>query len=264
MIGSLLLSVLATPCAVVAAPPTALPAAVQDDPVEKPDKRPEVAALLDQLRDHAKARGAEDQQAIQVIDQLLQEFPNSGEKDRDAIAKALSDCLKQKRQEVEGRMQNEMYIACAVALGKMGPESVKPLTEWIDHKTHRKDLALQAELIRSLGKTKDEKAIKTLVGLLTHKDASNQAAAAEALGEYDGMTSDVRKEIFEEVLKAVNTAKDRMDSNIEDLEARDRYNAIKAPMVTTLQKLSGHDTNNPDEWRSWWNDNKKKDWDKAL
>lgn len=237
-------------------------AASQDDPKELPDKRPEVEELLEKLKDHAKKRGKEDQEAIVVVDALLQEFPNSGLKDRKEIAKTLSGCLKEKRTEVDGQPQNSLYLACAMALGSMGPESVKELEGWIDHKQHRKDLALQGELIRALGKTKDEKAIPTLIDLLPHKDPSNQAAAAEALGNFDGMESKVRKEIFDKVLNELNAAKNRMDSDLEDLEARDRYNVIKASMVTTLQALSGHDETNPDEWRAWWNDNKKKDWDK--
>jgi len=267
MLQTLLLGLFASvPAGDVPVPTPSAPLAAQDDdPAAKPDKRPEVAELLDQLKGHAKERGKEDQQAIAVIDKLLQEFPNSGVKDRSAIAKGVAACLKEKRQEdSDGRRQNELYLACAVCLGRMGPESVPLLIEWIDHKTHRQDLALQSELIRSLGKTRDPAGIDTLTGLLTHKDPSNQAAAAEALGNFADAPSDTRKGVFEEVLKALNTAKDRMDSDIEDLEARDRYNVLKAPMITTLQALSKHDESNPDQWRGWWNDNKKKDWDKGA
>lgn len=244
------------------APEVQLTPATQDDPKDLPDKRPEIEELVDTLKAHAKKRGKEDQEAIAIVDALLQEFPMSGLKDRKEIAGSLSDCLKEKRTEVDGQPQNSLYLACAHALGNMGPESVKELQGWIDHKQHRKDLALQGELIRALGKTKHEKAIDTLTDLLSHKDASNQAAAAEALGNFDGMESKVRKDIFEKVLNELNAAKNRMDANLEDLEARDRYNVIKASMVTTLQALSGESLTNPDEWRSWWNDNKKKDWDK--
>lgn len=264
MLLSLILTAFATaPSGARFLAPEAPPApASQDDPKDLPDKRPEVEELVDALKDHAKARGKEDQEAIAVVDALLQEFPMSGLKDRKDIAGALSDCLKQKRTEVDGQPQNSLYLACAHALGSMGPESVRELQGWIGHKQHRKDLTLQGELIRALGKTKHEKAIDTLIDLLPHKDASNQAAAAEALGNFDGEESKVRKDIFEKVLNQLNAAKNRMDSNLEDLEARDRYNVIKASMVTTLQALSRHNETNPDEWRSWWNDNKKKDWDK--
>ena len=261
MILSLVITTLASAPGVALAGPAPITAIHQDDPKDLPDKRPEIEEALDALKSHAKKRGKEDQEAIAVVDTLLQEFPKSGVKDRKAIVKALSGCLKEKRSEVDGRMQNCLYIACAHAMGSMGPESVKDLTGWIDHKQHRKDLVLQAELIRALGRTKDDKGMDPLVDLLTHKDSSNQAAAAEALGNYDEADLKDRKEIFDKILNVLNAAKNRMDSNIEDVEARERYNVIKAPMVTTLQALSGHTETNPDRWRAWWNDNKKKDWD---
>jgi hypothetical protein len=88
-----------------------------------------------------------------------------------------------------------------------------------------------------------------------------QAAAAEALGNFAHLEQKDRKEIFSQLLNVVTAAKNRMDAAVDDLEAKDRYNVIKAPMVTTLQVLSGHDERDPDQWRSWWNDNKKRDWD---
>ena len=43
--------------------------------------------------------------------------------------------------------------------------------------------------------------------------------------------------------------------------ARERYNVIKAPMVTTMQALTGHDERDTSKWTRWWNKNKKRDWD---
>lgn len=236
--------------------------AVQDD--EKPDKRPEVKELLDQLDAHAKKRGEEDQQAIAVVDQLVQEFAKSGLKDREDIAEGIADCLKEKRQETDGVPDNKLYIACATALGQMGPESVPELIGWIGHKQHRKDIELQRRLILSLGQTRHEKAVEPLIDLLVDKTPSIQAAAAEALGNFDreaGFDSDARKNIFEEVLKVVTSVKNQVDADVNDLIARERYDAIAASMVTTLSELSGHDERDPSAWTHWWNKNKREDWD---
>ncbi len=143
------IATLLLPCALLAPLPAATapapPARVQDDdPAEKPDKRPEVKELVEQLKGHAKKRGKQDREAIEVIDKLVQEFPESGLKDRGAIVKAIGGCLKEKRKDTaEGLRDNQLYIAAAYSLGEMGPESVKPLSSWIDHKSHRRDLDLQ-------------------------------------------------------------------------------------------------------------------------
>lgn len=237
--------------------------ALQDeDP--KPDKRPEIKELLAQLKQYGKRRGKQDQQAIAVIDTLLVEFDNSGLKDRAAIAKGIADCFKLKRQtNEEGARDNKLYLAVAVSLGRMGPESVKPLESWIGHKSHRKDLELQRRLILSLGKTEAARGIKTLTGLLKHHEPTIQAASAEALGNYDGVDQDDRKDIFNEILKILGGVKNQVDADVNDIIARERYDVIAAPMITTLQLLSGHDERDPAKWQRWWNKNKKADWDEV-
>ena len=262
MLNTVLIATMFLPSggAVPAQPVTPI-ASCQDD--EKPDKRPEVKDLLAQLKQHAGKRGKEDQQAIAVIDTLLIEFEASGLKDRASIAKGVGACLKQKRTtNDEGVRDNKLYLAAAVSLGEMGPESVKPLQSWIGHKQHRKDLELQRRLILSLGKTRDPKAIDTLSGLLQHSKPIVQAAAAEALGNYDGVGQKQRKEIFNDVLKILGAIKNQVDANVNDTIARERYDVVAAPMITTLQGLSGYDERDPAKWQRWWNKNKKKDWDK--
>jgi HEAT repeat protein len=267
MICTLLLSLAVQPLASLPAPAPSprLPISlVQDDEEEKkPDRRPEVKEILERLKDHATARrGKEDTEAVAVVDELLAEFPKSGLKDRAAIAKGLSDCFKQKRPEKDGVLPNKLFIACAVAMGNMGPESAKPLQGWIGHKSHRKDLTLQRQLILALGKTKDAKSVKTLTDLITDKWPTIQGAAAEALGNFVHLKSKDRKGIFEEILKTFTAVRNSVDSDPLDTIARQRFDAIAAPMITTLQVLSGHDERKPSEWRRWWNKNKRRDWDK--
>lgn len=245
-------------CPAVNAAPTPL---VQED--ELPDKRPEIKELCDTLGDHVKARGEEDREAVAVIDNLVQEFPNSGPKDRALIVKELSKCLEKPRKETEAGFDNTLFMAVAVALGEMGPESAKALSGWIDHKKHRKNLELQRRLILSLGKTKDGKGLKTLEGLLMHHQDMLVGAAAEAIGEYSEHDLKDRKAAFHEMLKVLMGAKAAVDGDATDVRARERYDAIAAPIITSLQRLSGHDERAPEKWERWWNKNKKEDWDEA-
>jgi hypothetical protein len=57
------------------------------------------------------------------------------------------------------------------------------------------------------------------------------------------------------------SAKNAVDGDVNDTIARERYDAISASMITTLQRISGHDERDPAAWQRWWNKNKKEDWE---
>lgn len=255
---TLLASLLAlSPLPAAVAPAPALVA--QDPPA---DDREDVKTLLAELDRHAAERGKEDQEAIAVIDRLVQVFGECGPKDRAAVVKGLDKCFKEKRPEDEaGVRQNQIYLASATALGEMAPESVPVLLSWIGHKSHKKDEALQRLLILRLGKTKDERGMKPLIKLLDDPQPPIQAAAAEAMGEYDAAPLAERKSMFEELLKLLMGAKSEIDANNADPIARNRYDTIAAPIVTSMQRLTKHNEHEPEAWQRWWNKNKKEDWD---
>lgn len=239
--------------------PTPTPV-VQDDEIV--DKRPEIKEKLEKLKGHIGKRGEQDQEAVAVIDGLLQEYPSCGPKDRESICKSLSKCFDQKRQDLgEGIPNNQLYMAAAASLGEMGTEAVPILTKWIGNKKHRKNRTLQQRLILSLGKTKDPDAVEDLLDLLNDKDSVIIAAAAEAMGEFGAAKQKVRKEIFNELLKILVTTKALKDSDINDVASRDRWDVISGPITTTLQILTGEQETNPEKWQRWWNKNKKADWD---
>jgi hypothetical protein len=266
MIRSLLLIVLCTsasaPNSMAATPSSEVltVSALQDE--ETPDKRPEIKEMLATLKGHIGKRGTEDREAVGVIDQLLQEFPQSGPKDRAAIVKGLSKCFEVKRQDLDdGVKNNQLFLASAVALGEMGKDATKTLEKWIGNKKHRKDIQLQRRLILSLGKTKDVGAVKKLLDLLNDNHNIIVGATAEALSQFEEAPQKVRKEIFNDLLKMMMTTKAMKDANASDIVAREKWDVIAAPIITTLQAMSGHDERKPEEWQRWWNKNKKKDWD---
>ena len=174
----------------------------------------------------------------------------------------MSKCFEARRKESEeGVPNNKMYIAAARALGDMGPESTKLLVGWIGHKNLRKDLVLQRYLILSLGKTRDKDGLKTLVVYLENKDATLVSAAAEAMAEFAESDLALRKEVFDSLLKPLMAAKGAADAVSTDQTAKDRFDIIKAAIITSLGKLSKHAEQDPEEWQRWWNKNKRADWD---
>ena len=221
--------------------------------------------MLKELKDHAGKRGKEDEEAGAIIETLMAEFPKSGPKDQESIAKGISACLKEKRkQDKEGNYDNALYGKAAFTLGTMGELGAKELVKWVGNKQHRGNLALQTELIKSLGKTKSPVGIKTLTDLLGNKDHAIEAEAAKALFHFHELELKERKKIFNEVLKSLMSAKNAKDADTtnQDATAQARYAAVSAPMISTLESLSGHKEDTPEAWQSWWNKNKKDDWDK--
>ena len=252
--------VFAQPLSQPVAQPFAGRVVAQDPPL--PDARPEVKEMVDKLGVHASKRGKEDVQAKGVIDQMLQEFSKCGPKDRVAMVKALDKCFTEKRQETEdGVRDNGLYISAAVALGEMAPESVPVLLKWIGDKSHRKDVELQKKLILLSGRTKHADAREPLINLLLDKDPQIAAAAAEGLGNYAEIEQKLRKSTFEEILKVLTSARNAVDADANDTIARDRYDVMSAPMITSLQRLSGTEITAPADFQHWWNKNKKEDWD---
>ena len=238
-----------------------LPMSQEENPVV--DKRPEIKALLEAFKQHTKKRGEEDPEAIGVIDQLVQEYPSCGPKDRKAIVKELEKAFKLKRnKDLEPGVPDErLYMAAAVALGRMGPESVKPLSKLLGAKNLKKKIRLQRTIAIALGTTRDLGAKDPLLGLLKHHDPVMVAAGAEALSFFADAPLKDRKEMFNEQLKILMGQLTEKDTDPTNPIALERWNTISGPIVNSLQKLSGHDERDPATWQTWWNKNKKKDWD---
>lgn len=246
------------PAVALTKPPVICP----QDEEEKPDKRELIKEMVDTFGSHIKKRGAEDREALGVVDKMLGEWGNCGPKDRKSIVRILSRALNENRRaDKDGQPNNMLFVAVAVAFGRMAPESAPELMKWIGHKKHKKDLKLQRYLILSLGKAKDKKGLKVLIGLLRHKDSPVQAATAEALAHYRKKDQRIRKDVFEEVLKVLNEAFNAKEGSTSNREAAERYDVIAAPMISTLQALSGATVRTSNKWRVWWNDNKRRKWD---
>jgi len=239
----------------------AFPRSQEESPIV--DKRPEIKALLETFKQHTKKRGAEDDPARDVIDQLVMEYPRSGPKDRKTIVKELEKVFKLKRNEEQepGVPDERLYMTAAVALGTMGPESVKPLSKLLGAKNLKKKIRLQRTIAIALGTTRDLGAKDPLLALLKHHDPVMVAAGAEALSFFADAPLKDRKEMFNEQLKILMGQLTEKDADPTNVIALERWNTISGPIVNCLQKLSGHDERDPATWQTWWNKNKKKDWD---
>ena len=240
---------------------TALLGFLQDEE-EVPDKRDDIKAMLKTFEGHLTKKGNEDPEAIAVLDTLLKEFEGCGPKDKESIVKSLQKGFGLKRKENrDGTAANTVAMASAVCLSKMAPESVKALTKLCFDKKVTVDSAVHRQVILSLGKTEDASAVETLLKLTSDKDAKIQGAAIESLGRFRAIDQKERKEICERLLKIIMPIKSTVDSDSEDIIARERYDVIGPPTITTLQMLTDQKLRDFQEWQQWWNKNKRNDWD---
>lgn len=274
-----LTAALLSPLALVAAPAyAAAPTApLLQDEEEFPDKRPEVANLIDQLEDHVKAKGEEDDEAMGVIDELTIEFEESGPKDRGDIAEAVGDCLRVKRKDLaEDVPDQKLQAHAARAMGSLGLEGGEELLKLVTDKALTGKIKAQREAILSLGRTAHPKGVKVLVGLLDNAVYEVEGAAAQALGGYKEADEKVRKDIVKALLKKIVPLADRIEDegdysggaggyggggNQENEEIQKEYQALAAGTMSALRALTGHSEEDFRAWEAWWNDNKREKWD---
>lgn len=265
-VASLLLLASVAPDAFAATPapaPAPAPVARQDE-APPPDKRPEVKALIEAYGDAVAKRGDADAEAISVLENLLREFEASGPKDKEAIAKAVGASLTERRKELAPEQPDErLGVAAATALGRMGDAGGTALLKHLDHKNLRERPASYRAAILALGNTRHAKGVKELIGLLPNHDAAVQAAAAEALGNYDQADQKVRKEIFKELLETIMPVKNVVDTDATDAEAKRRFDTIATPILGSMKKVSRHEEPDLQAWQRWWNHNKNGDWGDA-
>ncbi|QDU84728.1 hypothetical protein Pla163_18420 [Planctomycetes bacterium Pla163] len=274
----LLTAIVLLPAPAYAAVPLAAPSTVlvqDDEEEEKPDKRAEVAQLIEQLEEHLKARGDEDDEALGVIDELSVEFEESGPKDRKDIAEAVAECLTVKRDDLaEDVPDQKLQSHAALAMGAFGEEGGELLLKLVDHKALEGKMKAQREAILSLGRTQHPKGVKVLLKMLDHKNFAVEGAAAQALGSYTDAKEKVRKEIVEALLKKIVPLSDLVEdegdysgttggSTEDNEEASKEYGALASPTMSSLRALTGHEEEDFRAWQAWWNDNKREKWDDA-
>jgi hypothetical protein len=235
-------------------------------PKEEPDK--EVAEKVELLEDIAKDKKFErDAEGLAVIDVLYQK-QEAGmiEKDEQMVAEALDDLLNKGK--VRPHDQTQLYEAAAYALGKFGKEGAKALKKAYEKKRFPDKpewVPLREKLLIHLGRTKDESMVKFLLEEARRSpEAALQAAAGEALGNFDDSKEKVRKDIVDELLVRYGSlveAASQMGTSIDAQNAQDRLATLSGKWNDTLKKLTRQNLDSFAEWQSWHNKNKNKPWE---
>jgi hypothetical protein len=238
---------------------------VQADDDDRPDDRPEIETLLEDLGNRVKRSGRDDPRdagAVTVIGTLSGQWQRSGDHDRSDIVRGLDRVfLAKRRANKDGSRETGMFIASAKALGGTGDAGAKKLVRWIGNKKHDDDRALQRELVLALGKTRSDHAIDPLEDLLDEDVPEVLGAAATAIGDLSSKDQKVRKQLFEALLKTMESQRENARGG--DSTGQALWSALSGPGRASLNRLSGARENDLVSWRRWWNKNKRRDWDKG-
>lgn len=233
----------------------------------KPD--PEVAKMLDELKGVVLDRKVEhDQEGVAILGQLSKKLTDGTmiDKDQDAFAKGLDMVFRQGKVREPDKIQ--LYTAAAAALGLLGDKGSKPLLDAYKDKrfpARPEWVPLRGQLLKNLGKTKDEKIVKFLIDEARKApEAALMAAAGEALGYFEESDQKVRKEIVGGLLVRygdVDSLSRVIDpANIEAQNARDRLATISDKWNGTLSKMTRQDFRSYPEWNTWYQKHKNADW----
>ena len=245
-----------------------LPAVAQDPaPGKGPDK--EVAEKIEALKDIVlDKKFARDNEGLQIIDFLLQKSKAGlDEKDQQAIVKAL-DGVFTAGPKIRPPDKPELYNGAAAALGYCGVEGAKALKNVYVNKRFPEEkawLPLRELLLKNLGRTKDESQVKFLLKeARRNHEAALQAAAGDALGNFDESKEPIRKEIVGELMITYGELSEKAgqlgSQNIEAQNAQDRLAALRDKWNTTLGKLTRQTFATFREWQAWYNKNKALPW----
>lgn len=236
------------------------PAPAKGQDKEVADK---LAALKEVVADKKFAR---DDEGVKLIDELLIKSKAGLEaKDQAAMVKGLDAVLS------DGKLRppdnTKLYIGAVQALGYCGAEGAKVLHDvYVDKRYPEKRdwVPFREQVLKNLGRTKDESQIKFLTNeAVRSPEAGLAAAATEALGNFDEAKEALRKEIVSELIKCRGSLEEKasqIGTNIDGQNAKDRLAALGDRWNGTLAKLTKQNFTTFREWQAWHNKNKTLPW----
>jgi hypothetical protein len=220
--------------------------------------------LKEVVADRKMARDAEGLDSIATM--LKKWEAGLNDKDQETVVKGLDGVFYQGKLRDADKLQ--LYTAAAVALGRLGKSGGKPLMEAIKGSrfpSKREWIPMREILLKQLGKTMDEGAIEMLVKLAkSDPEPAIEAAAGEALGNFDQSKDQIRKDIVNTLLIKWGEFESKAipidPGNLEAQNARSALTVISGKWNDTLRRLTRQNLDKFGQWQTWLNKNKNKEW----
>ena len=143
---------------------------------------------------------------------------------------------------------------------------LKPIVELLESKGLRRDADAKRRLAHALSVISDPGAIVPLSDLIRFdEDAEVVAEAADALAGFTTAKLELRKiavkrllDLYDSTWNLKESVKTDKRDKILRRKATARYKVYGKSLRFALQALAGVQLTRPQEWRRWWNENKKK------
>jgi len=143
---------------------------------------------------------------------------------------------------------------------------VKPLADMLEDKRYRQDEDVRTRVARSLSVMGDPSAMPPLTELIrTDEEPGVVAAAADSLATYSGGPLELRKEAVKRLVDTYTSTWNLMmsirpEDKVMAAKMKEHWKVYGRSVRAALQALTGEQTlTRPQEWREWWNANKKRD-----
>jgi hypothetical protein len=226
-------------------------------PAQSPDREARVDSAIATF-DEA-IRSGEYEKIWSGLEALVAAYsPALNEKEQARIVAAMSKGLR-----IFDR-EGGVAIRTAQALGEIGPDAAKPLSTALRDRRIARDESLRpvyAAVIRALGRTRSVRDVKGLTSLLSHDEPYIVVAAAEGLSHYREVRQSVRKQVAEALVRTLESAHNSAVSHGGLGGYEKRYAIVGQPLMDAIARVTGAQAGSPTEWRTWFNENKKKNWD---
>jgi HEAT repeat protein len=140
---------------------------------------------------------------------------------------------------------------------------VAPLTEYVEHKDHRRRFRLHALIAHALGTIADVEGMETLTELVGSEDNLVVAAAGTAFLGFKTAPHAKRVDPVKRILERYESTYNLKESakpeqRVEQSRAEKAWDVYGKQLRAALQALTGQpNLSSPRDFRVWWNDNKK-------
>lgn len=218
-------------------------------------------AVEEQIDALTKALSAKDADAINdaVTGVSIRYDEITDEKLRESVRKVLGKAIRYKDDGVK-----HVVIDAFTRMGD--PLAYKYIAPFLRQTDRKKTPKLFEPAIRAVETLQPDDAVKPLVDLIKKsKNLSVGTRAMQALGAFrqSALKAKIMREIINTVRKEKPGVKGRENPNYygnrrTGAQARNRWEALAAPMVATANALTGHELSSPTEWFDFYTRNKRK------
>ena len=242
--------------------PTAGARAAEEEAATERGRKNAIKGLKRKIRKLAVSPWRDKPEKIQALHKHLEALAALGGKEAGSAAlAALPHPDKGIRDEAMGILEREHDSS-----------HLKPLVAILEDKAYRRDADARRRVAHALSVVGDTAAIEPLADLLRFdEDAEVVAEAADALSGFPTAPLKLRKiavrrlvDLYESTWNLKESVKAAQRDKILRKQATKKYKVYGKSLRFALQSLTGAQLTRPQEWRDWWNDNKKRPkWSKS-